>query len=332
MRRTRAKFLFSVPEIRRIFTQNLLQWKKLTPSLFLTTTPASKFRVGGGQVLSPEAIRGRSDVLVLICSAQPKVQREVSAQLKDLGVSFLSVDEYIFSKRISELVKCAEILEDEESAEAFAEIIESRLMNRFPEGKIFNRYQYFALPEFCTRSEKEIFVDCGAFVGDTIEDYIFTHGGTFGKIFAFEPDSINFAAMATRVERLNIEWALPKNKIQLVDAGAGRKTKHAALSSMISEQENSGGDSIKIYALDDFLAEQKIDFLKADIESFELDMLQGAEKIIRRDLPKMAICIYHNASDMYQILLWLAKLDLGYKFSIRHHSPANLGTVLYAYH
>ena len=337
MRRTRAKFLSSVPEIRQIFTQNLLQWKKLTPSLFLTTTPASKFRVGGGQVLSPEAIRGRSDVLVLICSAQPKVQREVSAQLKDLGVSFLSVDEYIFSKRISELVKCAEILEDEESAEAFAEIIESRLMNRFPEGKIFNRYQYFALPEFCTRSEKEIFVDCGAFVGDTIEDYIFTHGGTFGKIFAFEPDSINFAAMATRVERLNIEWALPKNKIHLVDAGAGRKTitgslsKHAALSSMISEQENSGGDSIKIYALDDFFAEQKIDFLKADIESFELDMLQGAEKIIRRDLPKMAICIYHNASDMYRILLWLAALNLGYKFSIRHHTPMNSDTVLYAY-
>ena len=60
-------------------------------------------------------------------------------------------------------------------------------------------------------------------------------------------------------------------------------------------------------------------------------MLQGAEKIIRRDLPKMAICIYHNASDMYRILLWLAALDLGYKFSIRHHTPMNSDTVLYAY-
>ena len=63
-----------------------------------------------------------------------------------------------------------------------------------------------------------------------------------------------------------------------------------------------------------------------------MDMLRGAEKVILRDLPKIAVCIYHNASDMYQILNWLADLNLGYKFSIRHHTSNLYDTILYAYH
>ena len=250
----------------------------------------------------------------------------------------MTVDEYVFTKHMDEILHCLELLDDEESATVYVETIESRLMGRLPSREIFNRNQYFALSEFCTFSEKEIFVDCGAFVGDSVEGYIFSHEGTFGKIVAFEPDAVNFNALKIRTERLNKEWALPAGKIELVNAGVGRKTtegivpKHVGLGSMISEQKISDGDTIKIFALNDYFSAQKVGFIKADIESFEFDMLQGAEKIIRRDVPKISVCIYHNASDMYQILLWLAKLDLGYKFSIRHHSPANLDTVLYAYH
>lgn len=289
-----------------------------------------------GGVLAPDSLRGRKDVLVLICSAQLNVQKAVSTQLENLGIDSLTVDEYVFAKRKEEILKCAELLADEESVETYTEIIESRLMGRLPSKKFIRGDQYFTLPEFRIVSEKEVFVDCGAFVGDSIERYIWTHDGTFGKIVAFEPDAISYRAMESRVERLNKEWAFPVGKIQMVAAGTGNKTidgtiEHKGLSSIISEQQNLNGESIKIYALDDFFSDSRINFLKADIESFELDMLKGAEKIIRRDLPKIAVCIYHNASDMYQILLWLNNLDLGYKFSIRHPGSLFIETVLYAY-
>ena len=86
-----------------------------------------------------------------------------------------------------------------------------------------------------------------------------------------------------------------------------------------------------VYALDDYFKDKSVTFIKADIESYELDMLIGAEKIIRRDRPKLAIAIYHNASDMYQILLWLHSLGMGYKFAVRHHTPDLYDTILYAY-
>lgn len=281
-------------------------------------------------------MQGRDDVLVLICSAQLNVQSEISEQLKNLGLSCLTVDEYVFAKRADEILKCVELLDDE-SAETYTEIIECRLIGRLPTENFISGDVYFKLPMFRIMTEREVFVDCGAFVGDTVEQYLFSHGGMFGKIFAFEPDSINYRAITTRVDRLNREWALTSDKIQLVNAGVGLKTtegviqNHNGLGTNISEDKNLEGDVIKIYALDDFFQNQRIDFLKADIESFELDMLKGAEKIIRRDLPKISVCIYHNASDIYQILLWLNGLNLGYNFAVRHHSPAYFDTVLYAW-
>ena len=285
----------------------------------------------------PSHLQGRKDILVLICSLRIDVQQAATAQLKNLGLAFLNVDEYVFAKRANEILRCAELLDDEDSVKTYTEIIESRLNGRRPSFKFINRYQYFGLLDFFAVSEKEVFVDCGAFVGDTIEKYIFTHDGTFGKIFAFEPDIVNYRAMKTRIERINKEWAFPENKIPAINAGVGYKTMtgiieaHKGLSGFIFGQTNLAGESIKIYSLDDYFASQRTDFLKVDIESFESDMLRGAEKIIRRDLPKIAVCIYHNASDMYQILLWLAGLDLGYKFSIRHHGANCIETVLYAY-
>ena len=293
-----------------------------------------------GGVLPPDSLSGRKDILVLICSAQLEVQKAASRQLENLGLDFLTIEEYIFAKRKDKILKCVELLEDEKDKEIYTEIVESRITYRLPKSNFISRDQYFILPEFRAVSKKEVFVDCGAFVGDSVEKYIFAHDGTFGKIIAFEPDIINYRAMQVHIERLNREWALPEDKIQIVNAGVGSKTttgiltQQARTSSAISEMyKKENLDSVvKIYSLDDFFADQRIDFLKADIESFELEMLQGAEKIIRRDLPKIAICIYHSSSDIYQIILWLANLDLGYKFSVRYYRWGYLETVLYAYH
>lgn len=92
-----------------------------------------------------------------------------------------------------------------------------------------------------------------------------------------------------------------------------------------------GGAKRKVISLDSYFKDINVTFLKADIESYEFSMLQGAIDVLKRDRPKLAISIYHNAVDMYAILRWLADLNLGYKFYIRHHSVRDVDTVLYAY-
>lgn len=170
------------------------------------------------------------------------VQKEVAEQLESLALDYLTVDEYVFAKRADKILKCVELMDDEESAETYTEIIESRLTGRLPGRKFISHDQYFVLPEFRAVSEKEVFVDCGAFVGDSVEKYISVHDGTFGGIIAFEPDILNYRAMEVRIKRINSEWAFQSDKIQLINAGVGSNTtvgileKQARTSSSISEK------------------------------------------------------------------------------------------------
>jgi FkbM family methyltransferase len=157
----------------------------------------------------------------------------------------------------------------------------------------------------------------------------------------------NFKAMNYRITRLKNEWALSDNVIKLVYAGVGAKTEQKFLfSSSNSGNQSSistgigsklmndnieGAQEVTVYALDDYFKEQQVTFIKADIESYELDMLHGAEAVIKRDKPLLAICIYHNASDMYTIPLFIKNMCKDYKFKIRHHTVVSSETVLYAY-
>ncbi len=58
--------------------------------------------------------------------------------------------------------------------------------------------------------------------------------------------------------------------------------------------------------------------------------LKGAEKIIKRDRPKLAVCIYHNPEDIFEIPFLIKKLVPEYKLYIRHHSDTYAETVVYA--
>ena len=186
-----------------------------------------------------------------------------------------------------------------------------------------------------------MFVDAGAYVGDTIEKYLSLKSGVFKKIYAFEPERRNYHAMQQRIERLSREWAFEKDRIEAVFAGVGERSGSLNISSQKSNTASLGAnfcatpssekEEVSIYSLDDFFSNITVKFIKADIESFEYDMLKGASQIIQRDKPLLAICIYHNASDMYDIPLLVKKLLPEYKLSIRHHYSDNSDTVLYAY-
>ena len=96
--------------------------------------------------------------------------------------------------------------------------------------------------------------------------------------------------------------------------------------------DNAGNaEEVTVYALDDYFREQRISFIKADIESYELDMLHGAESVIKRDKPLLAVCHHHSASDMFMVPLFIREICKDYKLKMRHHKYSLMETVLYAY-
>ena len=97
-----------------------------------------------------------------------------------------------------------------------------------------------------------------------------------------------------------------------------------------SKITDGAGTKISVDSIDDICAGDTVTFIKMDIEGSELNALQGAINTIRRDRPRLAICIYHSLEDLYEIPLWIKETVPEYRIYIRHHSDNEAETVVYA--
>lgn len=237
------------------------------------------------------------------------------------------------------------MLSDEQSKRVYRNVLCNRLTwDMIEEGYVTDN-QYFAVKDFMVRNPQDILIDCGAFTGDSVEQYIWKMDGVFRKIYAFEPDIRNFEAMRERLLRLRKEWNIREEMIELYPYGVGDSDAEMALSrnfdnnglgSKITDSRDrkiGEADFIREVTLDSFFADrnEKVTFIKADIEGYEYRMLCGAKKLISNSRPRLAVCIYHNPTDLYSVPLLIRKINPDYRFAVRQHSYLLDETVLYAH-
>jgi hypothetical protein len=97
-------------------------------------------------------------------------------------------------------------------------------------------------------------------------------------------------------------------------------------------REAGGEKSIGVRSIDGLNLQEKITFIKMDIEGAEIDALIGAKETILRWKPKLAISIYHSNEDMVRIAEYIHEIMPEYKLYVRHCNkyPFAHETVLYA--
>jgi len=292
----------------------------------------------GVEIIPPDEIKKRClNPIVLISVANSKTCSEIMECLNGMGItSYYMIDAVIWGRHSKELLSVYGMLESQYSKELFAELILSRLEGKeIPEKYIANN-QYFAEKEFRLRDSKEIFVDCGAYVGDTVEQYLYIKEGVFEKIYAFEPESGNVNALSKRVERLKCEWNIANNKIYIINGAVGQKDGNLFIANDVGGlaakvTDMASNNQIKVYAIDSFFEDVPVGFLKADVEGYELDVLEGAIETIKKYKPLLAICIYHQSADLYKIPIFIKRLNENYQIDIAHHYYNYTETVLYAH-
>lgn len=198
----------------------------------------------------------------------------------------------------------------------------------------FSEPQYFPrdIPSF-SLSEQEIFVDAGAFVGDTLETFLSESGSKYGHYHAFEPDTLNYEKLrAFCADKPNIS-TYPKGLFsrdgQLTFVTSGSDSSRFTNETDAPLSTGNVVDSVDICALDTTV-DGPVSYIKMDIEGAELEALKGAEQTIRTHKPKLAICIYHKIHDIWEIPLYIHAIQPAYDLFIRHHSINQHETVLYA--
>lgn len=206
--------------------------------------------------------------------------------------------------------KAYSLLADEESKRVYKDILNFKVS-----GKI-----KYLLSSFCDKSkvysdilnlnENEEIIDLGAYDGDTIREFTAATGGKYKHITALEPDKKSYKKLLKNTDGMkNIStlnmgvWS--KRDTLIFDAEAGRNSKLSA-----------EGVSVEVTDIDSLNIAPT--FIKMDIEGSEMKALEGAEKTIKKYLPKLYICAYHRNEDLFALPLKINKLSEKYKIYFRH--------------
>lgn len=234
-----------------------------------------------------------------------------------------------FSTQQEKIQQILDALADDTSKQIYQELLQCRQRHQLPRSGS-PKDQYF-LEGIIQLSKEEVFVDCGAFTGDTIESFLKATHNHYKKIVAFEPDPYNFAIL----KKQNIARCIcfnsgvwdKKGSLSLLINGTGSTFNASQYASADKLQQVT----VPVEALDQCPDCADMTYLKMDIEGAELPALKGAEQTIRKQHPKLGICIYHSNQDFVEIPYWILSLQLGYKLYVRHHGRYGLTeTVLYA--
>jgi FkbM family methyltransferase len=182
------------------------------------------------------------------------------------------------------------------------------------------RDQYFE--DFLGLKAGEVFEDAGGFDGDTTEEFC-KRCPDYRKVFLFEPSGKNILTARNRLQRLRSVEFIEQG---LSDAiGTLAFDQDAGSASAISE---SGACQIRVTTLD-AAVQEKVSFIKMDLEGWEPNALKGAERHILNDHPKLAIAVYHHPSDFWRLMEFVLNVRSDYKVYLRHYTEGWSETVMY---
>lgn len=306
--------------------------------------------IAGVPVLSPTEAMSRfaecASFVVGIYNGSP-----VCRQLRELGCKhivrypllFWKYSRFMADERLAtpgcilehaeEMRPAYDLLSDEESRQEFRAQIRWRCLLDYdclpqphpPEE------MYFPL-DLLRLSPQEVFVDCGAFDGDTIRPYLAKTGDGFDHIYALEPDPTNLRKLNKFVGTLPAQIA---DRISILPYAVGKRngiTRFQAEGSVGSKVVHSGGTvEVESRSLDSVFGDDvSPTFLKMDIEGSEVDAIPGAEKIIARCRPVIAACAYHRPEHWWMLPTLLKAANPEYRIYLRRYAEECWETVYYA--
>lgn len=139
----------------------------------------------------------------------------------------------------------------------------------------------------------DVVLDLGAYCG--LSSISFSKAvGAAGKVYSFEPDQENYAALCKNIEMHGATNIVPINKGVWASSTKVSFQNEGNLGSSIVSFTNrrSSAHSVEMLSLDDFVKTynvQKVDFIKMDIEGAEFEVIQSAKKMLSMMSPKIII-------------------------------------------
>lgn len=175
----------------------------------------------------------------------------------------------------------------------------------------------------------EVFLDIGAYDGDTIRLFLRENGGKYQHIYALEPDEINRKRLENYIKESGLQnvnvsgsaaWK-EKGELHFVANDNGQLSSLVFSGSNKIEGTKSG---IKAETLDEMFSYNKnITLIKINYLEGVKEALQGARNILREHKPKLAVSVGFDCKNIRYIPLLIREINPDYKLYLRY----NRGTI-----
>ncbi len=167
-------------------------------------------------------------------------------------------------------------------------------------------------------SSEEIYLDLGAYNGDTISELGRLTNYHWRQVIAAEPDRRN----CRKLRLLAGELAQRGLHVEVHESGVWDSEGVLPFSDSGGRQSSfmsTHKTPVPVTTIDALAAGRKISYIKMDVEGAEVQALHGGAQTIVNFAPKLFIAAYHYDADLFRLPILLWKLVPDYKIYLRKH-------------
>ena len=185
-----------------------------------------------------------------------------------------------------------------------------------------NDWHHYETPETPVEAD-DVVIDCGACEGL----FSLRVADRCAEVHAIEPNPHFVTALEKTLEPFSNATI---HKLALSDT-AGPVQLSATWAR--TRPGRTGNVAVQAETLDHLFLEHEpsVSYLKADVEGHELLLLQGGERLIRQNKPKIAITVYHEENDYQEIIDFLHDLNPSYQFRTKGIVASGKPVMLHAW-
>ena len=284
--------------------------------------------------------------IVITCSYYETIKNQLKFNYKDIENRLFMFDWYFLEDKTinyyienkETILNCYNSLEDEKSKEIYNALLEYRYI-RNPEliSKLYeSRNNCYLDKVFIDNFKDWLYIDAGSYNADFITTLANRVDISKSEFYIFEPNKIFYNQIKENLDKW-INYEIFNNALCDKDSTMEFMQIQSSTSHIIDEKYNAYKnsidkkfiDTIQTNKLDTIIKDKSVKWIKVDIEGSEYSMIQGAKETITKNRPTILLSIYHRRDDLFKLQEYLIKLNLDYKFYVRHYSLSVAKTILY---
>lgn len=293
--------------------------------------------------ISPLELKKYADDLIVIIAT--KYHRDIYEQLKNDGfqnvysvLNHFGLRNALMSMQNPDIVKFVgnnikelmNIVADDQSKETILAIAKN-WFNFLPDAVQYDKTctdRAYFVKKIINLQKNEVFIDAGAFDGDTIKEFLIENDNKFKAIHTFEMDKQNYGYLLDTLNSLDEDI---RKRIFPYNIGLWNEKGRVMYNALLqgSNVDEEGDTCGELDCVDNLLSSEDVSYIKMDIEGAELKALQGAKRVIQAKKPKLAICLYHNPEDLWKIPQYIKSIVPEYNIYIRQHMSLECESICY---